>query len=471
MIQRRILSYIKKYHMITPGEICLVGLSGGADSVCLLLLLKELREELGCSLQAVHINHGIRGKEAERDAAYCRELCEENKIPYYEYFYDVPALAKQHRIGTEEMGRIVRKEAYRDCMNTHHASKLALAHHQNDVAETFLFHLARGTSLEGLAAIRPVREQVIRPLLCMNREEIVQYLKERQITFCEDSTNFEDEYTRNRIRHHVVSYLTKYVNPNTPVHISAVSEDLTEVCTYLEEEVQNLWNETVAHLPKKAGSGIELSGKLFQKPGFLKRKVLLMAMKELSGKQKDITREHLDAICRLWELQVGKKISLIYGIKAVRTYDTIRLLNGDCALTPDEDEKWESLPLELKADQTIRWNGLEIKTTVSECTGQEIVKKKYTKCFDYDTIKGNAVFRTRQTGDYLVNHALGGRKKLKDFMIDCKIPKEDRDHVLLLAKGSEILWVVGYRMGESAKIGPATKQMIKIQITGGDTDE
>ena len=470
MIQKEVLAYIRKYHMISPGEICLVGLSGGADSVCLLLLLAEFQEELQCFLQAVHINHRIRGAEAERDAFYCRKLCQEKGIPYYEYSYDVLRLAKENHTGTEEMGRRVRQEAYADCMKRHGAVKLALAHHQNDLAETFLFHLARGTSLGGLAAIRPVREHLIHPLLCINRQKIEQYVKERQVLYCEDSTNAGDDYTRNQIRHHVLAYLTERINPRSVEHISAVSEDILEVSEYLEEQAKKAEAEDTQWIRENQEEKVLLTGKLFQKPPLLQRMVILSVMERLCGKRKDITRIHVESVRKLYDHPVRKRVSLGYGMQAVRNYTNIEIFIENPRRESNGKGKKREEFIYLQDSLDLKWHDFSIQTAVTPYRGQRIVEKTYTKWLDYDKIKQNAVFRTRRSGDYLVINASGGRKKLKDYLIDNKIPQKERDSLLLLAQGSEVLWVVGYRMGESAKISENTKQMIEVHI-GGNTNE
>lgn len=469
MMKQIVLNYIKKYHMLSPGEICLVGLSGGPDSVCMLHVLRDLQSQIGFSLQAVHVNHKIRGEEALRDADFCRKLCENLGISYFEYVYDVPMLARKHHIGTEEMGRQVRQQAFADCMKKHGAEKLALAHHQNDLAETFLFHLARGTSVGGLAAVRPVRDHIIRPLLCMNREKIEQYVKERGIICCEDSTNAEDNYTRNQIRHHMLSDLTERVNPKAVEHIAAVSGDLMEIQEYLEiqakkAEAQNtVWDGTV----------FKMNQSCLEQPALMQRMILMSGIERLCGKRKDITREHLESVLRLFDMSTGRKISLPYGMQAEKTYQGIAVVKRQ----PPDDWNWdkkvqeEIFSLRTFGGEGQKWRDYQIKTLVRPYKGERIVEKTYTKWFDYDKIDQNAVFRTRKSGDYLVVNASGGRKKLKDYLIDSKVPQKERDNLLLLACGSEVLWVVGYRIGESAKISENTKQMIEIQITGGNTNE
>ena len=182
-MKKKILEFIRKYQMIRPGDSVCVGFSGGADSVCLLELLYELREELSIRLEAVHVNHNLRGRESDGDQDFAEEFCRKRGIPLHLYSFEVKKMAGNLGCGLEEAGRQARRNAYGDCVRRLGGARIALAHHQNDLAETLLFHLSRGTSLEGMAALRPVRGQVIRPLLCVSRKEIEEELRRRGLSW------------------------------------------------------------------------------------------------------------------------------------------------------------------------------------------------------------------------------------------------------------------------------------------------
>ena len=196
----RVRAYAEKYQMIRPGDRIVAGISGGADSVCLLFLLRELCREKGAGLFAVHVNHGLRGAEAGEDEAYVRKLCGELKVPLRVFSFDVRGRAREEHLTLEEAGRLCRYEAFEEEAERIGGTRIAVAHHAGDQAETVLFQLFRGSGLKGLAGIRPVRDNVIRPLLCTGREEIEAWLTERGIEWRTDSTNLTTDYTRNRIR-------------------------------------------------------------------------------------------------------------------------------------------------------------------------------------------------------------------------------------------------------------------------------
>lgn len=345
-MREKVRAFMEKYHMVTAGERVLLGLSGGADSVCLFHLLRELQEPLGFSLLAVHVNHNLRGAEAGRDAAFAENLCREYDVPFYLYSCPVEKIAKEKHLSTEEAGRAARQEVFAACAKEQRAVKIALAHHQDDVAETMLHHLARGTSLTGLASLRPVRGNVIRPLLCVGRKEIRQELESRKCSWCEDSTNAEDAYTRNGIRHHVLPYLTEEVNPRAAAHMAQTSLDLLETEEYLEQQTDQLM-ERYASAEKNA---VVLRDAVSSEAPLLQRYVIRRVLEQLAGKRKDLTREHLESVRELFEKQVGKSVCLPYGITAVRGYETLRLEKQGVHLKEERKRKsGEEVPIPVPA--------------------------------------------------------------------------------------------------------------------------
>ena len=188
MIQQ-VLSFVQQHHMIEKGQHILVGVSGGADSVCLLLVLKKLQEYYDCQITVVHVEHGIRGDDSLRDAEFVKKMCEKHRLECKIYYCDALAFSKEQGMSLEEGARELRYQYFRKIKEELQADKIAIAHNQNDCAETLLFHLARGSGLRGMCGIAPVREEIIRPLLCVSREQIEAFLKQEQQEFCIDATN------------------------------------------------------------------------------------------------------------------------------------------------------------------------------------------------------------------------------------------------------------------------------------------
>ncbi len=209
---RTILDYIRRNRLFSPGDRVIVALSGGADSVCLLVVLNELKEVLGLELKAVHVHHGLRGKEADRDSDYAGKLSETLGVPFACVRVDAALYAREHGMSVEEAGRHLRYQIFEKELLGFSGTKIAVAHHRDDQAETILYNLFRGTGLKGLGGMRPVRDKIVRPLLSVGREEILAYLAEKGISYCEDSTNAQTDYVRNRIRSRILPEIREQVN-------------------------------------------------------------------------------------------------------------------------------------------------------------------------------------------------------------------------------------------------------------------
>lgn len=220
-------SFLEQYHMIEQSDVVVAGVSGGADSVCLLLHLLELKEKLSFTLAAVHVQHGIRGKESLQDAAFVEELCRRYQVQLFRYDYDVPEYAKQHGYSEEEAGRNLRYESFHKALEELGApeGKIAVAHNRNDLAETMLWNMIRGSGMRGMAGIPPVRDGIIRPLLHTARVEIENYLKEKGESYCTDATNASLDYTRNRIRNQVLPVLEE-LNAGVYAHMERLGDDI-----------------------------------------------------------------------------------------------------------------------------------------------------------------------------------------------------------------------------------------------------
>lgn len=469
---KKVKDYVQKHHLITQGDQVILGLSGGADSVCLLFVLLKLQKEIPFTLAAVHINHQLRGEEALRDQQYVENLCKKLAIPLKIESVEVLKVAKLEKLGIEEAGRKVRYQVFESYAREIGANKIALAHHQNDQAETMLYHLARGTDLAGLAPMRPKRGRYIRPLLCMSRKEIEHYLEKNNIEYVTDSSNLEDHYMRNRVRHHVVEYMEEQINEQAVAHMCETAQAMGELYEYLLDEAVKKLDQ----FGREEQGGIYLKQALFSEPKVITGYTVREAVRQLSGSLKDVTREHVNQTLLLADRVVGKEVHLPYGLIARKEYGGIwigsraqEIYGGE---TRSEREEFIMIPaLEPHQSSQIKWNNYEIICSAEPWNLQEIPEKKYTKWFDYDKIKSTLMIRYRQTGDQIRINDQGGRKKLKDYFIDVKIPQKQRDSIPLLCCGQDVLWIVGYRISEAYKVTKETKNIFKIQIRGGINHE
>lgn len=461
MIQK-IKEFIRKYHMIEENDKIVIGVSGGADSMCLLFVLHELRKEIPMRLLVVHVEHGIRGNEAKEDAQYVREVCRGLGIPFYETSIDCRALAREWHMSVEEAGRAARYEAFeRECPD-----KIAVAHHQNDTAETLLFHLFRGTGLRGLGGIPPVRGKVIRPLLCVTSEEIRFYLRKNEIKWREDRTNTCEDYARNRVRGRIIPEARK-LNGRAVPHMAETALRMREIDEYMMEVSDAVYARYLRE--SENARKIVLDRRLFtdEKPVIVSY-VLQHVLRDLTGKWKDIAAVNLTDIMELAGRQSGRRVHLPYGITASRIYDTV-VIEKEFELLYSKD----TIPLVVPREgEAILPDGRLLRTAI--LTAEETLRMKkngvipnevYTKWFDYDKINNSVILRTRQPGDYFYMNSGLDTKKLKSFFIDEKIPIDERNRIFLLADGNHILWILGHRISEKCKITESTERIWEVCVT------
>ncbi|MCH4278640.1 tRNA lysidine(34) synthetase TilS [Mediterraneibacter sp. NSJ-151] len=469
---KRIEKFIQKYHMLTCGDRVIAGVSGGADSVCLFLMLLELREKIGFDLIAVHVHHGLRGEAADKDQQFVEALCEQHRIPLEIFRVNLESIAKKRKQSLEEAGRMVRREAFDSVCKKYGGNKIALAHHQNDNAETLLWNLSRGTGLDGLGGIRPVNGKFIRPLLCMNRKEIEEYLAKRKQSYCIDETNAGTDYTRNKLRHLVLPILEEQVNSAAVRHMNETMEQIWELQEYMQEQVEAAYQECVQEHFEKA-CWIQIQQKSFETfPELIKKMVIRKGMEQVGGKKRDLSHKHVDVMMELMNKQVGRTLDLPYEMHAKRNYEGIRL-EKQRTYSLGEEKKAEIMQecmaeLNIPGETILADRNLKLRCKILEkpknLSIKDIPQKIYTKWFDYGIIKSSLYIRTRQAGDTIVIDEKGHQKKLKNWFVDEKIPKEVRDSQLLLAENNEILWVLGHRMSQAYQVKQLTKWILQIEV-------
>ncbi len=512
-IYEKVKRYVGFHQMINPGDYVVAGISGGADSVCMLYLLMRLKEELPFRLAVVHVNHGLR-EEAWEDAAFVEELCQKWELPFFLQEVDMQGYAQENKLSCEEAGRLLRYQAFAKVLEKTEAKetgKIAVAHNQDDRAETMLFHMFRGSGLKGMGSIRPVRESVIRPLLCLERVEIEAYLREKGLTWQEDATNAGDVYARNRIRHHILSYAREEICGKAVSHMGELADNLAETEAYLQRETNRLYDRYVEENPEKEIDGIgesnvakgadHIAGAIkIRLAGFkeedtvMRKRVFLRALERLTPYRKDITARHLEALMELIEKDGSKELFLPYGIKALKTYDNLLLrqtaaeaqkepgnadksadfLNGFPEIAVKVAQYPSGSPLTIAVPHTGRmvfvlWGTDFLQSAPSFFEKkQNIVENRYTEWFDYDKITTSLLLRTRRPGDYFAIDDDLHTQTLKQYMINKKIPKVKRSEMYLLADGSHILWIPGYRASRQYKVEKSTRRILEVRLKGGD---
>ena len=438
---KKVIEFIKENNLIKENDNIILGISGGADSVCLLYIINEIRDTFCLNITAVHVNHSIR-ETAGRDEAFSKELCEKLGISFVSYTIDCPKIAEEHKLSLEEAGRNERYRLFEETGRKSYGEggfKIAVAHHMDDLAETLLFNLSRGSGINGLSSIKVKNGCIVRPLLCLTRKEIEEYLSENGISHIEDETNSDDDYARNRIRHNIIPELNE-IAPGAVKNMGRTASQLGEIEDYLTIKTDELWDKYA----EKSEEGILIKeGMIKEHPAIVKR-AIHRALIEVAGRARDISSVQIEAVYDLLLAKTGHKRDLIYNMEAVRDYAGVMI----SLKTELSDEEKEAILSNLT---------FEIK---DRDFSQNIPTDLYTKWFDYDKIRNCPNVRFRQNSDYLTINDRDEKKSLSDYMINEKIPAKKRDSIPLLTDGDHVMWVVGYRISNAYKVSDDTKKLL-----------
>lgn len=307
-MKNKILETIKKYNMIENGEKVVLAVSGGPDSICMLDILKDIKNDekidMNFEIVVAHVNHMIR-KEAEEDEKYVKKYCEEKQIEFYSKSIDVQKMANNNKIGLEEAGRKARYDFFDEILERTNAQKIAIAHNKNDKVETVLMHILRGSGINGLKGIEPKREKYIRPLIECERNEIEEYCNDKNLQPRIDKTNFENEYTRNKVRNLLIPYIQKEFNPNLIKTIDRLSNLVAEEENYMDKQVEKVYKEILISENQKE---IQLDLKMFNlQEKVIKSRVILYTITRLFGNSKGLEKIHIEDIIRLCSNNIGNK--------------------------------------------------------------------------------------------------------------------------------------------------------------------
>ncbi|MDK2887322.1 MAG: tRNA(Ile)-lysidine synthase [Thermoanaerobacter sp.] len=457
--------FINKFGMISPGDRVLVGVSGGPDSVALLHLLWRMKDELQISLAVAHLNHMFRGEEARADARLVEELAESLGLPAYVEEFDVPAYRERTGLSAQEAARQVRYRFFEEVAGRTGASRVALGHHADDQAETILFNFLRGTGLAGLKGIPPVRGKYIRPLLDVRRHEIEKYCREHSLPVREDASNKKTIYTRNRIRLQLIPQLEAEYNPRLVEALMHLGHICREEDGYLEDQADLLY-EQVFEAVRENYLLLEVEG-LLSSPPALVRRVLRRAWRQLTGTGTDLTYLQVESLLDLlYKPAGGKIVELPRGVKASRFDRFLRLwIGGVISTVPDY-----SYPLEVPGITYIPEINTSIEArlvTLEEAPDPGLLSPREA-LLDYDTLPAMLVVRRRREGDRFQPLGMPARMKLKKFLIEQGIPREERDRLPLVEAGGEIVWVGGVRPGEPWKVTGKTRRCLYLRIREGD---
>lgn len=443
MNKEDVLSVIKKYNMLENCDRIVVGLSGGADSVCLLSVLNSLKAEYGFSLIAAHINHGIRGAEAQRDEESCKRLCEKLNVPLEILHADIPTLSKQQGIGEEECGRIVRYDFFRSLAGE--KGKIATAHNLNDNAETLLLNLVRGAGSKGACGIPPVRDNIIRPLIETDRESIEKYCEENNLQYVTDSTNLECEYSRNKIRIKVLPTLCE-INQNAVGALSGFASRMREQEAFLE----SVENEKYALCVKNS---VLYEAEFSALDIFLKKRIAGRFLSELS--HGEVESKHIDAF-----------LSFVGSGKTLVTASATEIVSRDGKIFK-KPEQAEQFSVDFSLDyKKVNLPFCEISVEEYDTKDlQNLNKDMLDNLIDCDKISNTLVLRSRKDGDKFTFSKRRVTKTVKKLFNEDKIPPEVRNKMVILDSDGEVVWLRGYGTNKKFRISAETKKAIKLNIS------
>lgn len=474
MSKQKVLRTIQNYRMISKGDSLLVGVSGGPDSVALLYLLMGLRDNYNLQLYVVHLNHMLRGNESDKDAGYVRRLSKKLKLPVFIGKKDVRKFAKANKLSLEEAARIQRYEFYKQIADKLNIRKIALGHTADDNAETVLMRLLRGAGEQGLIGIYPVRYignlKVIRPLLNIYRREIESFLKEKKISARTDSSNADNKFLRNKVRLELIPLLEENYNKDIKRVLVNTADILKEDNEYLEEVTKKFYSQAVLKQRKKGefsdanDESIHLSVKKIEDfPLAIQRRVLRYGIKELTGTLRQITYQHWNEVLKLLNS------NLAYGHIDLPNGLIVERLRRELVIRRGKGQNICSIiyPVKIPGETLVPEFGVKLICAISKRkTNLEFsMQNPYQGSFDYNKIKKPVFIRTRKEGDTFQPLGMKGKKKIKDFLIDQKIPQPEKSKVLFLTDKTDIIWLIGLRISERFKVTAKTKQVLKVRFS------
>jgi len=500
-LESKVLDFIQRYSLIPRKELVVVGVSGGADSVCLLHVLAKWQNELGTKLHIAHLNHQLRGVESEADAEYVSNLAGSLGIPVTIDRQDVAAYRAERNCSIEEAARELRYAFLARVAREVGAHRIAIGHTRDDQVETILMHILRGSGITGLCGLAPCSPMaydsqgmslpapspspslraptcrgnllVIRPLLDITREETASYCRENQLEPRIDSSNLSLSFFRNRLRLHLLPLLRQY-NPSVDQALLRLADIAKEDDAFIEQQSSELWNEVA----RQENNTIYLDKKqIADLPIALQRQLLRAAVTKLAGDVRDIEATHIEAARSLLNKQPSKRVSLPHGLICQGGYDELVIASTarqsqllPCPFPPLPDE----FPLKVPG-QTVFPGWKVIASIVRErvaspssrgplSRGGMTGQNNLVAHFNLRKTGMKLFVRQRQHGDRFQPLGMNMPKKLYEFMVDAKIPRSWRDHIPIVCSPQQIIWVVGCRIDDRVKTTKASKEILRLEF-------
>lgn len=458
----KVLGTIKKHKLINTGDTIIVGVSGGPDSICLLDILHSVRAQWDLKLYAVHINHMMRGSESDGDENYVKEFCAGRGIHLFTEAVNVKEISARQGLSLEEAGREARYAQFRKHAEITGASKIAVAHNKNDLAETVLMNIIRGTGLNGLKGIDYRLGSVIRPLLDVERKEIDNYCTGNSLNPRTDSSNTQSIYTRNKIRLELIPFIDGLFQTDITGSVCRMAGIVKEDVDFLDNTALSLYKECTI----KDGEEVWLNLDILK--GYhiaLMRRIIRNAVKAVKGNLKGVESKHMESAVELiLKGNTGSVLCLTDNIRMEKSYNILKVYS--CKTV--EAAHYFEIRLVIPGLTNISVPDSYVEASILEKTDDWIAllknnQKSFVQFFDYEKLKTGIYIRYRNDGDIFKPFKSKGTKKLKEYFIDNKIPRDSRDKIPLISSGSEIVWIIGHKMSDKFKVTENTKYILKLE--------
>jgi len=453
---QRMLNIIRKYiirnKLIEPGDRVIVAVSGGPDSMALLHILKELAAELQFEVLAAHVNHGLR-PEGEAEVCFVQEQCAKWDIPCYTQTVNVRELARIEKTSLEDAGRRARYSYFHTLLDDLGATSIATAHHRDDVAETVLLHLFRGAGMQGLRGILPCQEKLIRPLLAVGKEQLLDYLAGQQIAYCLDRSNEDSTFVRNRIRHQLIPQIKQDYNPRIVENLCQLAEIMQSENAFVEAEIEKYWPLLLAEEDiNTLGFDLAVFNNL---PLAARRRLILRAFTQLGGQQGWEGQDVEKALELSEKMGSAKVLDLKKKIRVNKSYDKIIFTSTWAKAVPFSLEPKIPGEIVLPDDAVYQFALQPASNYVPEADHIYL---------DYDKLKLPLVLRSRQEGDVFQPIGFSGHKRLKKYLMEQKVPWRERDRVPVLAsQDGDVYAILGFCLCQPAAVSAATRTVLIIK--------
>jgi tRNA(Ile)-lysidine synthase len=452
----KVADNIKVRRLISPDDNILVAFSGGPDSTALLDILHKLSSKLKFSLMACYINHKIRLRAVKKEIEFCRDFCAGLKIPFILYEIDIPKYAQKNKLSLEEAGYIKRKEILSKIALENKCDKIALGHHRDDIIETILFRLFRGTGPGGLQPIKPISGNIIRPLYNLSKDDILEYLKKNRISSVFDRSNLDMGFSRNYIRNEIIPAIEKHFGSGYRSSISNFAEIISTEDDYLNQKTRKSLKKITTITP--GGKIIVDLKKISTYDSWLRKRMIKQTLERLSGHPGAGSYADIERINGVIESKL-KSVSLGNNMRVIRERDRLFFLG--CKTNIEKRE----LKIEGVTEIPELQSRLKCASTSVQKSSKKLQKGGGRINIDYDKVSPPCRIRGIIAGDKFTPLGMKGTKKVGDFLTDRKISRHLRDEIPVVLDKNGVIWLVGYQISNRVKIDNSTKRILNIEIT------